>query len=190
MATGHYIYIKNMVCDRCIMAVRQTLVRLGLTPVSIVLGRAELAGTPTAPQRSAIGEALAALGFELLDGQRARTAEQIRQLIIAWVRQPDKRLHVNLSQHLAEQCHHDYSTLSKLFSEMQGTTIEKYFITQKIERAKELLEYNELSLNEIADRLGYSSTAYLSTQFKSLTGLTPRQYKQQKDKRRIPLVKV
>ena len=116
--------------------------------------------------------------------------EHIKRLIIGLVHHQDNRLRTNLSQYLATECRHDYGTLSKLFSETQGTTIEKYFIAQKIERAKELLDYGELTLNEIADRLNYSSTAHLSAQFKAQTGYTPRQYRQQKERARIPLDKI
>ncbi len=190
MDTDRNLYIKNMVCDRCVMAVKQVLERAGLTPVSVALGRAELQEAPTETQRKEIRNALEALGFELIDDPRTRIVEQVKSLIIEWVHRSDRRPHVNLSQYLASGCRHDYSTLSKLFSETQGTTIEKYCIAQKIERAKELLDYNELSLGEIADRLDYSSTAHLSAQFKALTGLTPRQYKQQKSLPRIPLDKI
>ena len=190
METDHYLYIKHMVCDRCIMAVTKVLERLGLTPVSVVLGRAELPEAPTESQKEEIRKSLEALGFELIDDPRIRIVEQVKNLIIEWVHRSGRRPHVNLSQYLASECRHDYSTLSKLFSETQGTTIEKYCIAQKIERAKELLGYGELSLGEIAEHLDYSSTAHLSAQFKTLTGLTPRQYKQQKSLPRIPLDKV
>lgn len=191
MGDGKEIYIKNMVCDRCIMAVTNVLAQLGLTPVSVTLGRAELPQPPTDEQRQALRLALDDLGFELIDDQRIRIVEHIKQLLIELTRQSGKRPKTNLSHYLAEQCRHDYSALSRLFSETQGITIEKYFIAQKIERAKELLEYGELSLNEIADQLGYSSAAHLSSQFKTLTGLTPRQYKQRKEEhRRMPLDKV
>lgn len=191
MESGKEIYIKNMVCDRCIMAVTNVLERLGLTPATVTLGRAELPQPLTDEQRQALRHALNEPGFELIDDQRIRTAERIKQLLIGLTRQSGRRPKVNLSHYLAEECRHDYSALSRLFSETQGTTIEKYFIAQKIERAKELLEYGELSLNEIADQLGYSSAAHLSSQFKTLTGLTPRQYKQRKEEhRRMPLDKV
>ena len=139
METDRYLYIKHMVCDRCIMAVTKVLERLGLTPVSVVLGRAELAETPTKDQKEKIRKSLEALGFELIGDPRTRIVEQVKNLIIEWVHRPGHRPRTNLSQYLAAECHHDYSTLSKLFSETQGTTIEKYCIAQKIERAKELL---------------------------------------------------
>lgn len=190
MGTSCIIYIKNMVCDRCIMAVEGLLARLGLHPLSVVLGKAEIAETPSDEMREKIGNALQDIGFELMEDPRQKLAEQIKQLIIGLVHRQDSRLQTNLSDYIAGQCRHDYSALSKLFSETQGITIERYFIAQKIERAKELLEYGELTLNEIADNLNYSSTAHLSTQFKTLTGLTPRQYKQQAEMLRKPLDKV
>ena len=169
METDRNIYIKNMVCDRCVMVVRSVLERLGLTPLSVELGRAELSAPLAETARQALREALAPLGFELIDDPRIRTVEHIKRLIIGLVHQQDNRLRTNLTQ---------------------GTTIEKYFIAQKIERAKELLDYGELTLNEIADRLNYSSTAHLSAQFKAQTGYTPRQYRQQKERARIPLDKI
>lgn len=190
METDRNIYIKNMVCDRCVMVVRSVLERLGLTPLSVELGRAELSAPLAETARQDLREALAPLGFELIDDPRIRTVEHIKRLIIELVHHQDNRLRTNLSQYLATECRHDYGTLSKQFSETQGTTIEKYFIAQKIERAKELLDYGELTLNEIADRLNYSSTAYLSAQFKAQTGYTPRQYRQQKERARIPLDKI
>ena len=190
METDRNIYIKNMVCDRCVMVVRNVLERLGLTPLSVELGRAELSAPLAETARQTLREALTPLGFELIDDPRIRTVEHIKRLIIELVHHQDNCLRTNLSQYLATECRHDYGTLSKLFSETQGTTIEKYFIAQKIARAKELLDYGELTLNEIADRLNYSSTAHLSAQFKAQTGYTPRQYRQQKERARIPLDKI
>ena len=139
METDRNIYIKNMVCDRCVMVVRSVLERLGLTPLSVELGRAELSAPLAETARQALRETLAPLGFELIDDPRIRIVEHIKRLIIGLVHHQDNRLRTNLSQYLATECRHDYGTLSKLFSETQGTTIEKYFIAQKIERAKELL---------------------------------------------------
>lgn len=190
MKTNCTIYIKNMVCDRCIMVVTDVLNRLGWTPVTVRLGQAELPDTPSASQYEQIRSALCALGFELIEDNHTRTAEHIKQLIINLIHRKNGSLKINLSQYLSDECRQDYSTLSKIFSEAQGCTIEKYFIAQRIERVKELLEYDELNLNEIADKLNYSSTAHLSTQFKMQTGLTPRQYKQQKKQSRMPLDKI
>ena len=113
--------------------------------------------------------------------------EQVRHLVIDLVHHKNSALRTNLSDYLTEHLHHDYSALSKLFSEVTGTTIEKYFIAQKIERVKELLVYDELSLSQIADLLNYSSTAHLSAQFKSVTGMTPSRFKQEKKNLRKPL---
>lgn len=184
----HTLHIKNMVCHRCIMAVDHALRALGLHPLSVELGIAVTAEEMTPELRLQVKEALEALEFELIDDRRLQTVQQMKDLIIAMVHHPTALpIQTNLSDYLARAIGKDYGTLSKLFSEATGNTVEKYVIAQKIERAKELLTYGELTLNEIADRLGYSSTAYLSAQFKSVTGITPTQFKQQKEKRRKPL---
>ncbi len=184
----HTLHIKNMVCHRCIMAVDHALRALGLHPLSVELGIAVTAEEMTPELRLQVKEALEALEFELIDDRRLQTVQQMKDLIIAMVHHPTTLpIQTNLSDYLARTIGKDYGTLSKLFSEATGNTVEKYVIAQKIERAKELLTYGELTLNEIADRLGYSSTAYLSAQFKSVTGITPTQFKQQKEKRRKPL---
>ena len=180
-------YIKNMVCNRCIMAVEQVLTSLHLTPLHVELGRAVVQEEPDAALRIRLREALEALGFELLDDRRMQLIEQVRNALVELVHYRNSDLRENLSDYLATRCRTDYSTLSRLFSEVTGNTIEKYFITLKIERVKELLVYDELSLSEIADLLHYSSTAHLSAQFKSVTGLTPTRFKQEKQNLRRPL---
>ena len=135
-------------------------------------------------------KALVLLGFELIDDKKSRIIEKIKNIIIELVHHQNNDAKTNLSDVLSSQLHHDYNYLSNLFSEIEGTTIEKYFIAQKIEKVKELLVYDELSLSEIAFRLNYSSVAYLSNQFKKVTGLTPSYYKQIRDDKRKPLDKV
>ncbi len=184
------LYIKNMVCERCVMVVRDQLLRLGFVPEVVELGRAVLRDELDEAGRGAIRDALTPLGFELIDNRRVRQNERVRNLIIALVRQRDCHLRTNLSDYLTERLHQDYSALSKTFSEETGTTIEKYYIAQRIERVKELLSYDELSLNEIADRLHYSSAAHLSAQFKSVEGVTPTQYRRLNRKGRKPLDQV
>lgn len=179
-AQGTTFCIKNMVCPRCIMAVEQVLARLGLTPLHVELGKAVVRETPDEAMLAQLRTGLEALGFELLDDRRMQLIEQVRNAVIELVHYRDSELRTNLSDYLTARLHHDYSALSKLFSEVTGTTIEKYFIAQKIERVKELLVYDELSLGEIAARLNYSSTAHLSAQFKSVTGMTPTRFKQEK----------
>ena len=178
------IYIKNMVCNRCIMVVEKLLKDMGFTPLHLELGKVIVQEDLSPDDYSTINQQLRPIGFELIDDRRIRLIEQIKKAIIELIYYQDNNLKSNLSDYLTSQCHSDYSLLSKLFSEANGITIEKYFITQKIERVKELLLYNELSLNEIAIKLNYSSTSHLSSQFKSITGITPSQFKKIKEKKR------
>lgn len=153
------LHIKNMVCNRCIMVVRNQLEQLGLHPLSVELGIAVLPDTVTDEVYQSVKASLEPFGFELIDDKKSQTTERIKDAIIELVHYNDNDLKVNLSDYLAAKLHREYSALSKLFSEVTDTTIEKYLIAQKIERAKELLVYGELSLNEIADKLNYSSAA-------------------------------
>ncbi len=174
---GSVLYIKNMVCDRCIMAVRQLLQRMGIAPQSVELGVVRLAEELSKEQLEMLQIDLLQLGFELLDDKRQQTIDRIKTLIVDLVHYHDNRSELNLSDYLAQQLHSEYSSLSKLFSEFTGITIERYFILQRIERIKELIFYDQLSLTEIAYKLNYSSVAYLSSQFKQITGMTPSQFK-------------
>src|SRR5690606_36069809 len=133
---------------------------------------------------------LQTLGFELIDDKRSRQIMQIKSAIIDLVHQRNNSIKINLSNYVSNKLNHDYTYLSNLFSEVEGTTIEKYFIAQKIEKVKELLVYDELSLSEISFQLNYSSVAYLSNQFKKVTGLTPSHFKQIRADKRKPLDKV
>ncbi|GAP68338.1 transcriptional regulator, AraC family [Bacteroidales bacterium 6E] len=184
------IYIKNMVCHRCRIAVRNELEKLGLRVLDVQLGEASVDGELTSEQLSAVEQNLEALGFGLMDDKRSRLIERIKSLIIERVQEESGDQNVNLSDYLTDRLHHDYSYLSALFSEVEGTTIEKYAIAQKIEKVKELLVYDELSLSEIAYRLSYSSVAHLSNQFKKVTGLTPGYFKKMKPRIRKPLDEV
>ena len=184
------IYIKNMVCNRCIMVVRSELEKLGIEPVSVRLGEVTLSQSIENPQKEKLSEVLESLGFSLIDDKKARLIEQVKTLIVELVHYNNNDLKINLSDYISERLHHDYNYISNLFSEVEGTTIEKYFIAQKIEKVKELLVYDELILNEIALKLNYSSVAHLSTQFKKVTGLTPTHFKQIKTNKRKPLDEV
>lgn len=184
------LYIKNMVCDRCVVVVRAELERAGFAVQSVGLGEAVLDTEPTPAQKAQLSARLEALGFELLEDRKARIVEAVKSSIIELVRTPDAVPSVNLSEYLGEKLRLDYRYLSNLFSETQGRTIEKYYIAQKIERVKELLVYDELTLSEIAFRLGYSSVAHLSAQFKRTTGLTPSYYKRFGAGKRRPLDKL
>ena len=185
------LYIKNMVCDRCKMVVNQELEKLGYHPEKVALGEVILKETNLLPaQQKQIDEALIAMGFERIDDRKARLIENIKNKIIQLIHHSDRiNLKVNWSTLLADEAHHEYGYLSSLFSSMEGITLEQYIIRQKIERVKELLFYDELNLSEIADRLGYSSVAHLSGQFKKITGLTPSELKKSRkiDQARKPL---
>ncbi|WP_188050969.1 AraC family transcriptional regulator [Flavobacterium sp. GP15] len=178
------LYIKNMVCPRCDTAVKSVFEKLKISITTMQLGEVEIATTLDADQLELLSENLNALGFELLIDKNYITIERIKNLIIDLVHYKNDPLKNNLSNYLSEDLRQDYSVLSKLFSEIEETTIEHFFIIQKIERAKELLLYNEMSLSEIAFQLNYSDVAHLSNQFKKNTGFTPTQYLQLKDKMR------
>ncbi|WP_295124373.1 AraC family transcriptional regulator [uncultured Chitinophaga sp.] len=186
-----HLNIKNMVCDRCIMVVRQQLDDTGITYKQVKLGDVELANTPSPEQMVQLRERLTGLGFELLDDRRGALIEKIKNIIIRLIHHnKGEEMNTKLSVVLAGELHMDYHYLSSQFSASEGITIEKYTIQQRIERAKELLVYDQLTLSEIADSLGYSSVQHLSQQFKKVTGLTPSQYKSGAGTPRIPLDKV
>jgi AraC-like DNA-binding protein len=180
-------YVKNMVCNRCIMAVEKIFTERGFAPVHIELGEVETAGTIPEKELSLLGKDLVNYGFEMIDDSRSRIIEKIKNTIIQLIHHSSGSLKINYSAFIESKLGKDYSYLSHLFSEVEGTTIEKYIINQKIERVKELLVYNELSLSEIADIMDYSNVAYLSGQFKKITGLTPSHFRQIKEKKRKPL---
>ncbi len=176
-----------MVCARCKMVVKSEFEKLGLQTISIELGEVELQDEINDSQKEVLLKNLQTLGFDLLDDKKTKTIEKIKNLIVDLVHHKNNELKINLSDYLVENLHQDYNSLSNLFSEIENTTIEKYFISQKIEKVKELLIYNELSLSEIADLLNYSNVAHLSNQFKKITGFTPTYFKQLKDKKRIQI---
>jgi YesN/AraC family two-component response regulator len=178
------IYIKNMVCIRCKMVVKQELLKLGIGYSIVDLGEAEITTPFTTTLHSQLKENLWKSGLELMDDKKSVLIERIKNVIVEMVHYSEEPLVVNFSVYLSEKINHDYTYMANLFSEVQGTTIEKFIIAHKIERVKELLVYNELTLTEIAYLMHYSSVAHLSAQFKKITGLTPSHFKQLKDKRR------
>lgn len=181
------LYIKNMVCPRCITAVCNELENSGITVLSVELGEAEIKNELTPEEVRHTERSLQALGFELIGDRKSRIIEQIKTEIVYLIHHSGEILSTNLSVWLADKLHYEYTYLSNLFSEVEGTTIEKYHIAQRIEKVKELLVYDELSLAEIADKLGYSSAAYLSSQFKKVTGLTPTFYRSIKENKRMKI---
>ena len=177
------LYIKNMVCNRCIMVVQQELEKQGLHAEKISLGEVTVKEDNLSDdQQHRLDSALINLGFERIDDRKARLIESIKNKIIQLIHHSEKvDLKVNWSTLLSEEMHYEYNYLSNLFSGVEGVTLEQYIIKQKIEKVKELLFYDELSLSEIADKLGYSSVAHLSGQFKKITGFTPSEMKKSRD---------
>ncbi|MGB4844253.1 MAG: AraC family transcriptional regulator [Ferruginibacter sp.] len=171
------LYIKNMVCNRCIMVVKQELETLGLKPIRVSMGEAELKKQLSAKQMQQLNSRLLQLGFEILDDKKQKQIEKIKSLLIKKVQSGDVEEHFSISEYLSNALHKDYSYISRLFSEVEGITVEQFFILQKIEKVKEWLVYGELNLSEISFRLGYSSVAHISAQFKKITGLTPSHFK-------------
>jgi AraC-like DNA-binding protein len=169
------------------MVVKDELARLGLHHVVVDLGEAEIIENISPSQRAEFKSALLRSGLELMDDKKSVLIEKIKNVIVELVHYSEEPLIVNLSEFLSQKLNHDYTYLANLFSEVQGTTIEKFFISHKIERVKELLVYDELTLTEIAYQMHYSSVAHLSTQFKKVTGLTPSHFKELKVKRRSML---
>jgi AraC family transcriptional regulator len=171
------LMIRNMVCPRCITSVGQILHEQGFQPLAVRLGEVDLEKPLSQQELEALGPALQRVGFELLDDQKKQLIERIKTLLLQQVQSGSIEEHFSLSKFLSAALHKDYSGLSRLFSEVEGITLEQYFILQRIEKAKEWLVYNEFTLGEIAWKLGYSSTQHLSAQFKRVTGMTPSHFK-------------
>lgn len=178
------LYIKYMVSLRCKMMVKEELKKLGLRYVTIDLGVVEILEDITAAQRDQLKENLLKSGLELLDDKKSILIEKIKNVITEMIHYSDEIPKVNYSDYLSEKLGYDYTYLANTFSEVKGITIQQFIIINKIEKVKELLLYDELTLSEIAYKLHYSSVAHLSNQFKKITGLTPTFYKQLKDKRK------
>jgi len=176
-----------MVSTRCKMAVKEELRKLGLHFILVDLGEVEIMEDISAKQREQIKTALSSSGFELMDDKRAVLMEKIKTIIIEMVHHTDEIIKTNFSVFLSEKLNHSYTYLANQFSEIQGTTIEQFIISHKVERIKELIIYGELNITEIAWKMNYSSVAHLSTQFKKATGLSPSHFKQLKNKRRSPI---
>ncbi|WP_246202996.1 helix-turn-helix domain-containing protein [Fulvivirga lutimaris] len=181
------LYIKYMVSLRCKMMVKEELSKLGIHYVVLDLGVVEVLEDITIEQRAELKMNLLKSGLELLDDKRSILIERIKNVIIEMIHHTDELPKVNYSDYISEKLDYDYTYLANTFSEVKGITIQQFIIINKIERAKELLIYDELSLTEISYKLHYSSVAHLSNQFKKITGLTPTFYKELKDKRKLNL---
>lgn len=179
-----------MVSNRCKISVKEELRKLGLHFIVVDLGEVEIMESISIEQREHLKTALLNSGLELMDDKRAMLIEKIKNVIIEMVHHSDEIIKINFSVFLSAKLGHDYTYLANLFSEVQGTTIEQFIISHKIERIKELIIYGELNITEIAWKMNYSSVAHLSNQFKKATGLSPSHFKQLKDKRRNPIEEI
>ena len=173
-----------MVCIRCKMVVKAELTKLGLHYAIVELGEVDVLENITTEQQNEFKVALLKSGLELMDDKKSVLIQRIKNVIVELVHYSEEPLSIKFSEYLSQKLNHDYTYLANLFSEVQSTTIEKFYISHKIERVKELLVYDELNLTEIAYQMHYSSVSHLSTQFKKVTGLTPSHFKALKDKRR------
>jgi len=173
-----------MVCIRCQMAVKSELDKLGLHHTKVEIGETEIMEDLTPMQMDNLRSSLKNIGLELLDDKKNIMVERIKTIIIELVHYNEDQIKTNLSDYLSEKLNHNYTYLSNLFSEVKGSTIEKFYLSNKIERVKELLVYGELNLSEIAWKMHYSSVAHLSNQFKKMTGLTPSHFKNLRIKNR------
>jgi AraC-like DNA-binding protein len=179
-----------MVSTRCKMVVKNELKKMGIHFVMVDLGEVEIMENISDVKRAQLKAALLTSGLELMDDKRAVLIEKIKNVIIEMVHYTDELPKVNYSDYISEKLNHDYTYLSNIFSEVKGITIQQFIIVHKIERAKELLLYDEMNLTEISYVLNYSSVAHLSNQFKKVTGLSPSHFKQLKDKRRCPIEEI
>ena len=181
------LLIKNMVSLRCKMIVKSELEKMHLQFTVVELGEVEITGELSSKQQRELKTSLLRSGLELLEDKKSMLIEKIKNIVVEMIHYSDEPPVLNFSNYLSEKLNYDYNYLSNLFSEVKGTTIEHFIIAHKIERAKELLIYNELTLTEIAEKLHYSNVAHLSNQFKKVTGLTPSFFKKMKHKRLIAL---
>ncbi|MGV8945608.1 MAG: helix-turn-helix domain-containing protein [Lutibacter sp.] len=179
-----------MVSNRCKMAVKDALKKLGVHFIFVDLGEVDIMENINEAQRNELKLMLFKSGLELMDDKRSMLIEKIKNVIVEMVHHTEEAIKVNFSDYLSKKLNHDYTYLANLFSEVQGTTIEQFIIHHKIERIKELIIYDELNITEIAWKMNYSSVAHLSNQFKKVTGLSPSHFKQMKNKRRSPIEEI
>jgi AraC-like DNA-binding protein len=179
-----------MVSTRCKIAVKEELKKLGLHFIFVDLGKVEIMENISELQKKKLKTALLRLGLDLMDDKRTELIEKIKSSVIQMVHYSEETVKVNFSVFLSEKLNYDYTYLSNLFSEVQGTTLEHFIISHKVERIKELIIYDELNITEIARMMNYSSVAYLSNQFKKITGFSPSYFKQLNDKRRSPIEEI
>ncbi len=184
----HLYYIRNMVCNRCIMVVEQLFKSNGIEPLKVTLGDVHLTKEPSPGQIEKISSQLVGYGFAVIDDKKAQLISRIKAEIIKWIQESNfQTIPLKFSAHIEQQLKKDYTYLSNLFSQVEGQKMEQYLILQRVEKVKELLVYDELSLNDISEKTGFSSSAHLSAQFKKVTGLTPSHFKKIKENKRKPI---
>ncbi len=179
-----------MVSNRCKLAVKEELTKMGLHFIVIDLGEVEIMENLNAEKRESLKKGLLEFGLELMDDKKAILIEKIKNIIIQMIHHSEENIKINFSEYLSEKLSHNYTYLANMFSEVQGTTIEHFIILHKVERIKELIIYGENNITEIAWKMGYSSVAHLSSQFKKITGLPPSHFKQLKDKHRTSIEEI
>ncbi|MEQ9438466.1 MAG: helix-turn-helix domain-containing protein [Cyclobacteriaceae bacterium] len=177
MTENKKLHIKNMVCPRCITAVKQIMERLDIPYATVELGEVNLKTALDDEKKMQLSEALEEIDFSLIDDRKSRLIEQMKNLIIQKIHHSRDILDIKWAEFISDQLHYDYKYLGMLFSSVESITLEQYIIRQKVERVKELMIYDELTLSQIAFQLGYSSTAHLSSQFKKITGMPPSKFK-------------
>tara|TARA_R110000868_G_scaffold56307_2_gene174313 strand:+ start:366 stop:938 length:573 start_codon:yes stop_codon:yes gene_type:complete len=190
MKQNELLHIKNMVCPRCIMAVRDELKELEIQFQDVQLGQVILSDPIDKQKLKSLSNQLNALGFELLEPGKSVLISKIKTVIIEQIHHAQEPLSINFSSLISDNLHQEYAYLSRLFSSVEGITIEKFIVLQKIEKVKEYLVYNQMTLSEIALEMNYSSVAHLSAQFKKETGMTPTKFKGQSSHHRKPLDKI
>ncbi len=184
------LYVKYMVSNRCKIAVKEELKKLGLHYIVVDLGEIEIMESLSDIQREQLKTALLNAGFELMDSSRAILIEKIINVIIQMVHHEEEMIKINFSEFLSKKLNHDYNYMSNIFSEVKGITIQQFIIIHKVEKIKELLLYDQLNLTEISYKLNYSSVSHLSNQFRKITGLSPSQFKNMKDRKRSPIEEI
>lgn len=184
------LYIKFMVSNRCIMAVKEELKKLGLHYIIVDLGEVEIMENLDPEKLQQLKAGLNSTGLDLMDDKKSILIEKVKNIITEMIHHSESTPKTNYSDYISEKMNYDYTYLSNIFSEVKGITIQQFIIIHKIEKVKELLLYDELSLTEISYRLHYSSVAHLSNQFKKMTGLSPSQFKQLKNNRRTPIEEI
>ncbi|TFF37735.1 helix-turn-helix domain-containing protein [Mucilaginibacter psychrotolerans] len=184
------LYIKNMVCIRCKMVVKQELKKRSIRYAAVALGEVDLIDEVSYSQITDLTAGLKKFGLEVMDNKKSILIERIKKVVVELIHYIEEPVKVNFSDHLTEKLNYDYTYMANLFSEVEGITLEHYLISHKIERVKELLVYDELSLTEISYKMHYSSVAHLCNQFKKTTGLTPSHFKNLKIDRRSALTSV